>query len=406
MTTLMRDPSASRASHSGDASSTRRPSGARMRSIECISSASLANRTDVGSIRPARSTHTSPGPLTITSSTRGSDSSGSSGPSPVASPTTRAASASRSPSGSAAASESTSARTSVASPPPAAASPRRARSISRRRSASASSSNGSMPVQGRDVRSFAPMPKELFHVEQHGDVALVRIDRPPANAMDLELLRAGNDVRERLEAERPGAVVLTGRDGFFSAGVDLKLAPTLGLDEQGEMVAGINRLFAGWYSFPGPVVCAVNGYAIAGGLILALCADYRVCATEGRLGLTELRAGIPYPAAAMVAVRRELPTRAARLLVLEADLIDPQRAHELGVVDELAEPGDVLDRAFAIAAERAALPRDAYERVKRQLREATVREIQEAVQADPMLAGWLSGESAGAAAGILEGERP
>src|SRR3954454_23466118 len=182
---------------------------------------------------------------------------------------------------------------------------------------------------------------ELIHVEERGDVALVRIDRPPANAMDLDLLRAASVAREELEASRPGAVVLTGRDGFFSAGVDLKAAPTLGPPEQREMVDGINRLFAGWDLFPRPFVCAVSGHAIAGGLMLALCADYRVCSTEGRLGLTELRAGIPYPAAAMVTVRRELPTRAARLLVLEADLIDPQRAHELGVVDELAEPGDV-----------------------------------------------------------------
>src|SRR3954449_4665442 len=166
---------------------------------------------------------------------------------------------------------------------------------------------------------------ELIHSEERGDVALVRIDRPPANAMDLDLLRVANVAREELQASRPGAVVLTGRDGFFSAGVDLKAAPTLGPAEQREMVDGINRLFAGWYAFPRPVVCAVNGHAIAGGLILALCGDYRVCSTEGRIGLTELRAGIPFPAAAIVAVRRELTAQAARQLVLGADLIDTTR---------------------------------------------------------------------------------
>src|SRR5215212_2483711 len=163
----------------------------------------------------------------------------------------------------------------------------------------------------------------LVQVEQHGDVALVRIDRAPANAMDLELLDAANAAREELGSASPGAVVLTGRDGFFSAGVDLKAVPTLSAREQRDMVAGINRLFAGWYSFPRPVVCAVNGHAIAGGLILALCADYRVGSTAGKLGLTELRAGIPYPAAAMVVVRRELSAQTARLLVLRAELIDP-----------------------------------------------------------------------------------
>ena len=75
---------------------------------------------------------------------------------------------------------------------------------------------------------------------------------------------------------RPAAVVLTGSGGFFSGGVDLKLAPTLSADEQRGMVAGINRMFADWYGFPRPVVAAVNGHAVAGGMILALCADHRV----------------------------------------------------------------------------------------------------------------------------------
>ena len=82
MTTFTREPSGSRASHSGSASSTRRPSGARMRSIASRSSAADAKRTSVRSRRPARSTHTGPTPLTITSSTPGSRSNGSSGPNP------------------------------------------------------------------------------------------------------------------------------------------------------------------------------------------------------------------------------------------------------------------------------------------------------------------------------------
>ena len=88
------------------------------------------------------------------------------------------------------------------------------------------------------------MPRHVT-VEDHDGIALVRIDRPPANAMDLELLEDGAAVLEDLGADLPDAVVLTGRAGFFSAGVDLKLAPTLDADAQRDMVAGINRAFAG-----------------------------------------------------------------------------------------------------------------------------------------------------------------
>src|SRR5687768_10312417 len=76
-------------------------------------------------------------------------------------------------------------------------------------------------------------------IEQRGEIALVRIDRPPANAMDPEMLADGRMVLHELRAADPGAVVLTGRPGFFSAGVDLKLAPTLDRDGQRTLVEGI-----------------------------------------------------------------------------------------------------------------------------------------------------------------------
>src|SRR3954452_24317345 len=173
-------------------------------------------------------------------------------------------------------------------------------------------------------------------VETHGEVALVRVDRPPANALDLELLAEGSAAVAELRQAEPGAVVLTGREGFFSAGVDLKAVPTLDREGQRGMVDGINRLFLGWYSFPRPVVCAVNGHAIAGGLILALCGDHRVGTSVGKLGLTELRAGIGYPAAAMAIVQAERPPPQVRPLALGAERVDAgPRALELGLVDEL-----------------------------------------------------------------------
>src|SRR3954469_138390 len=196
---------------------------------------------------------------------------------------------------------------------------------------------GEAPVRQGEVAAEEPRHRIAghIHIERSGDVAVVRIDRPPANALDLDLLAEGHAVRERLVSEEPGAVVITGRERFFSAGMDLKAVPELSPAEQRQTVDGINRLFSGWYAFPRPVVAAITGHAIAGGLILALCADHRVCASEGKLGLTELRAGIPYPAAAIAVVRAELSASTARRLALGAELFTPEEALELGVVDEL-----------------------------------------------------------------------
>jgi enoyl-CoA hydratase len=209
---------------------------------------------------------------------------------------------------------------------------------------------------------------EFFTVEERGAVAIVRIDRPPANAMDPALLAEGQALGERLAAGPPDAVVLTGREGFFSAGADLKVVPELDADGRRAMVDGINGLFSAWYGLPAPVVCAVNGHAIAGGMILALCGDYRVASAEGRYGLTELRVGVPYPTVALEVAAAELPGAGIRRMALRADLMDAQECHRLGAFDEVVEPDAVLDRALAAAEDLAGLPAEAYAATKRELR--------------------------------------
>jgi enoyl-CoA hydratase len=239
-------------------------------------------------------------------------------------------------------------------------------------------------------------------LEARGELAVVRLDRPPANALNPELLEELSAVRERLAAEQPGAVVLAGRERFFSAGVDLKLVPTLDAAGQHSMVDGINRLVIGWYGFPRPVVAAVTGHAIAGGMVIALCADYRVGSTEGKLGLTELRAGVPYPVGAISLVRAELPAPAARALALRAHLVEPEEALRLGLVDELAAPGDVVERACAVAEEMARFGGASYARTKLELRGEALRRIEDAVAAgDPLLDSWLDEGSPEAAASVL-----
>jgi enoyl-CoA hydratase len=180
--------------------------------------------------------------------------------------------------------------------------------------------------------------------------------------------------------------------------------PELSPAEQRQTVDGINRLFSGWYAFPRPVVAAVNGHAIAGGLILALCADHRVCATEGKLGLTELRAGIPYPAAAIAVVRAELSASTARRLALGAELFTPEQALELGVVDELCAPEQVVPRAVEVATGLAGLPRATYGVVKRQLRAPAIEALDRVLSGgagDPVLGGWIGNDTRAAAASLL-----
>src|SRR3954468_22491186 len=200
----------------------------------------------------------------------------------------------------------------------------------------------------------------MAHVslEEHDGVAVLTVDRPPANAMDVGLLDEIAAAVDRVAADPPRALVLAGRPGFFSAGADLKAIPHYGPDEQRRSIAGINRMALGVYALPCPVVAAITGHAIAGGFVLALTADHRVASTVGRYGLTEVKVGVPYPQAAIGVVRAELSPSAARILALGNRLVDAHHCHRLRAFDEVVEPGAVLPRAVEVAHELAQFPGD------------------------------------------------
>jgi enoyl-CoA hydratase len=136
------------------------------------------------------------------------------------------------------------------------------------------------------------------------------------------------------------------------------------------------------------VVAAVTGHAIAGGLVLALCADFRVASSQGSYGLTEVKVGVPYPQAAIGVVRAELPPHVARRLVVGNELIDGDEATRIGVFDEGLPSDRVLPRAEEIAARLGAMPAAVYERTKRDLREGALNAMRASAAADPLLAGW------------------
>lgn len=226
-------------------------------------------------------------------------------------------------------------------------------------------------------------------IAEREGIGVLTLDRPPANAMDLVLMGELVEALERLSADVPPALVIAGREGYFSAGADLKAVPGYGPAEQRGMVEAINRMALGAYGLPCPVVSAVTGHAIAGGMVLALCGDHRVASTEGRYGLTEVKVGVPYPQAAIGVVRAELPAPAARVLALGNRLVDAAECVRVGAFDEALAPGAVLDRALAVARELAAMPPKVYARTKGELRGATLEALRINAERDPLLDAWV-----------------
>jgi len=243
-----------------------------------------------------------------------------------------------------------------------------------------------------------------MEVEQ--GTAVVSMQRPPANAIDISLLtQLSTTLRELEQRSDVTAMVLTGAGKAFSAGLDLKLVPTYDRSQQNELLRILNQAVYQLYALPIPTVAAVNGHAIAGGFVLALACDKRVAIDAGALlGLTEVRAGVPFPVAAMAVVKAELPATTARELVLGGKNHDSSRALALAMVDELQPAEQVVARSKAVARDLAAAPRESYGRIKRQLRQAAIAEIERAQgAADPLHGNWIGQETVAAAARVLRG---
>jgi enoyl-CoA hydratase len=203
--------------------------------------------------------------------------------------------------------------------------------------------------------------------ERAGPVTVLRMTHGKANAIDLELLAALSSHLHRLR-ETP-AVVLTGTGTIFSAGVDLFRVVDGGRAYLDRFLPALRKTFNELMAFPRPLVAAVNGHAIAGGCILVETADHRVMTSgTGRIGLTELLVGVPFPVDAIEIVRLATGGRPLSRLVNLAETVPGPAAIERGLVDELAEPDQVLARAVEVATRLAAVPPRSFELVKRELR--------------------------------------
>src|SRR6185295_12817285 len=158
------------------------------------------------------------------------------------------------------------------------------------------------------------------------------------------------------ERKPPKAIVLTGAGAAFSAGLDLKVVPTYGPAERKSLVLSINRMVRRMYGLPCPVVAAVNGHAMAGGLVMALACDLRIAAAGGaKLALSEVNVGIPFPLGPMLVVNDIVSGATRRDLALLGRVYDPEAARAAGLIDEVVVPDRLLPRARERARDLAAL---------------------------------------------------
>ena len=193
-----------------------------------------------------------------------------------------------------------------------------------------------------------------FEIE--GPLAIVTIDRPDArNAVDRPTAEALAEAFRRFEREAGLAVaVLTGAGGYFCAGADLKAVSTAAgnrLAEDGDGPLGCTRMLLGK-----PVIAAVEGYAVAGGLELALWCDLRVAARDAVFGVFCRRWGVPLIDGGTIRLPRLVGMSHAMDMILTGRGVSGEEAMRMGLANRMVEPGAALATAKGLAAQLAAFP--------------------------------------------------
>jgi enoyl-CoA hydratase len=208
----------------------------------------------------------------------------------------------------------------------------------------------------------------MIDVSHDAGVTVLTLNHGKVNALDVELCRALGQALDTAGAAGAEAVVLTGTGTIFSAGVDLHRVIAAGETYLAEFLPELRRVLMRLAQFELPLVAAVNGHAIAGGFVLLSAADWVVMSDgPGRVGVTELVVGVPFPAVALELLRMRAGESHARRLVLDGSTLEAGPALARNLVDEVVPPEQVLERSVAVARRLASLG-PAFGVTKRQLR--------------------------------------
>lgn len=199
------------------------------------------------------------------------------------------------------------------------------------------------------------MPAPLVTLERRPDgVALVRLDRPKANALSLELLGELDAVADALHAELPGAVVVWGGPRIFAAGADI--AAFGGPAEAERFSRAFRAPFDKLAALPRVVVAAVCGYALGGGCELAMACDLRVVGEGAVFGQPEILLGIIPGAGGTQRLPRLVGPARAKDLILTGRQVRAEEAARIGLADRVVGDERVLEEALALAASFASGP--------------------------------------------------
>ena len=215
-------------------------------------------------------------------------------------------------------------------------------------------------------------------------IAQITMDDGKANSMNWIFFEEMGKSMDRAENDGAKVLVITGRPGFFSGGLDLKLLPTLSASEMGDFATTFARTMLRVFSFPVPTIAASTGHAVAGGAMLTYACDRRF-AIDGpyRIQMNETLIGIALPSWMFLIASSAIPSRWRNEALLHARAYSPNEALERGILDGVAKDADSLAaQVKAATAELLSLNLPAYAASKKNLRQAEIEHVLDLLKQD------------------------
>lgn len=203
------------------------------------------------------------------------------------------------------------------------------------------------------------MNYQFLEIEENKGVGIVRLNRPPANALNVELVEELHSVvDEMLLKESVRAVIFIGKERFFAGGADIKMMQEHKDKDLPAFIEGftvhLQRVYNKIEEMPKPVIAAINGFAAGGGCELALACDFRFMAKgTARVGLPEIKLGLLPGAGGLQRLPRLVGKAKAMEMIINGLLLKAEEALEAGLVHKIFEPDALFDKTFEYAEQLA-----------------------------------------------------
>ena len=224
------------------------------------------------------------------------------------------------------------------------------------------------------------MSEKIATFRKEEDISIITLDDGKANVFSSEMSQQVNDCLDQVETEK-GCLIITGKEGMFSAGLDLKTIQSGDMEKILDMSSSAFKLLARIFSFPRPVIAACSGHGIALGTFLICCCDYRIgIKGDFMLGANEMRTNMVIPTPILELIKFRVNNSHKYRAVLGAEMYTLEKAKEAGLMDDVVNPEDLMKAAMEKAKDLATMGHPSYTLTKELFIAEPMSKINEAMR--------------------------